>query len=106
MGLKQFNKVKLLGQGTSGMVFLATKKQKYRANKEPINFAIKIQKIKAAPDTDMFTEPAMLMQMSRCPRIIRCFFAGISLSSLLYICMDYCPYTLTTFLEIPKNAKN
>ena len=101
-GLKQFKKVRLLGNGSNGFVFLARKKRKYRKDKEPKNFAIKIQKIDSTDAADTLLEPTLLMKMSACPRVIRCFFAGLSQGSNLYICMDYCPHTLLEFLAKAK----
>jgi len=101
-GLKQFVQLELLGQGSSGFVYLAEKKPKYRCENEPTNFAMKLQKIELKHCKDMLFEPKILMQLNECPRVIRCFFTGFRFD-VMYICMEYYPYTLETFLKIPEN---
>jgi serine/threonine protein kinase len=55
---------------------------------------------------NQFFEPMFLMKNRNCARIVRCYYCFISKDSQLWIVMEYCPYTLTTYLELPRNRNN
>lgn len=101
-----FDLIKVIGKGSFATVFLGKKKPEFKQKTDPEEFAIKIVELENKSAANQFQEPVFLMKNKDCARIINCYYSFISKDSKLYICMEFCPHTLISFLEIRSNKND
>ena len=82
------------------------KVQQHKKKSDPTYYAVKVIKVNNNAQLKKLTELNFYMKTNICPRIVTCHFVHFSNDLRLFICLDYYPFTLDKFLQVPENRNN
>lgn len=96
----------LLGKGSFANVYKARKKKEFKLKTDPDVFAMKVCEIDTPDSAANQVEPLFQLKNRNCSRIVRCYYCFLGNDFKMYIAMEYCPYTQTTYINLRQNRGN